>query len=522
MKSLVVSSAMAVLLALCACAQEVDLDTLREVSTQSLIDEIITQAAPGTRLSLRFGDAGQLANLRVSIEHPRYRLGLLHQPMQDLPTLGWAIVGGRTWMLAAGDCIVEPSLGTLLSVSNGMGRSALMPNHVSDVMNNHGELASSFRGGRGGIRGLLTRAAATSRDVVTLVAGNTVDDYQRGCALIGIDSQRWGASSAAYLLARRTNDNRILLAASVSTAAGYKGLRMAAEVVSDHRGRPAVQAVMRHDLAPTTVSVACWWAHPQCELPLGSLLAASGAVANSWGGNIRIRHRIVDLATFSLSVTLMGHPWRTHRLPMASTSFDLIGDVQQRITDRLRIEWRVRVRHDEEGRTLQLREQHERLRWTLRCRVERRIHSALDVRMNADVQIGRSGLAPFVSAALVWVEPRWNMRERFTLRGRLSVYASPEFDIAPRFVEYASTGLQTMVVANGYGRRASLSVEWEAGDHAVLALQTGIESRVSSGVYVTSSELRATLGIRLNRERTTNAVLPVGDTPQLHGENAER
>lgn len=522
MKSHVVSVAMVALLACCACAQEVDLDTLREVSSQSLIDEIITQAAPGTRLAVRIGDAGQLANLRVSIEHPRYRLGLLHQPMQDLPTLGWAIVGGRTWMLAAGDCIVEPSLGTLLSVSNGMGRSALTPHPVSDVMNNHGELASSFRGGRGGIRGLLTRAAITSRDVVTFVAGNTSDDYQRGCAIVGVDSQRWGTSSAAYLLARRTNDNRILLAASVSTAVRYKGLRMAAEVVSDHRGRPALQSMLRYEVRPTTVSAVCWWAHPHCELPMGSLLAASGAVANSWGGNIRVRHRFADLATFSLSVTIMGHPWRTYRLPMASTSFDLIGDVQQRVTDRLHVEWRVRVRHDEEGQTLQLREQHERLRWTLRCRVERRVHSALDVRMNADVQIGRTGHAPYVLAALVWVEPRWKVRDRCTLRGRLSVYASPEFDIAPRFVEYASSGLQTMVIANGYGRRASLSVEWELGAHALMALQTSVESRVSSGFYVTSSELRATLGIRLNRGRTTNAASPVGDMPQLHGENAER
>lgn len=520
MRCIVVSALSAVLFSLCVGAQEVDLDTLREVSTQSSIDEVITQSTPGTRLSLRFNDAGQLANLRVSMMHPWYRLGFLHQPLQQLPTLGWAIVGGKRWTLAAGDCIVEPSLGTLLSVSNGMGRSVLMPYHVSDIVSTADDLAATIRGGRGGIRGVMSRVAVTSHDVMTFVAGSSTDADQRRCALIGIDTYRWSVPSAAYLLAWHTNDDGVALAASVSSVARYKGLLLGAELVTDHHGRLAVQSVLRFRTPQTTTSLICWWTHPHGEFPLGSLAAVSGAVANSWGGNLRIRHRIVDLATFSFSATLMGHPWKSYRLPMASMSAELLGDVQQYITDRLQVEWRIRIRHDEEGHTLDVREQHQRVRWMLRCRVQRRVHSTLDVRLNADLQVGRTGNAPYESSALAWIEPRWNVRESLVVRGRLSVYASPEFDIAPRFVEYAGSGLQTMVVANGYGRRASFGIEWGVAGHAVLTVQANIESRVNAGVYLTSTELRAALAVRFDRARTTSVVSPAADRLQLHGENA--
>ena len=153
---------------------------------------------------------------------------------------------------------------------------------------------------------------------------------------------------------------------------------------------------------------------------MGSLLASSGTVQNTWGGCLRIRATQQGLATLRLSVTLSGRPWRSWLLPMATNAIDIVGDVEQRVTPRLHVEWRIRHRQDEDGASAAQREQHERTLWMLRIRLRRIVHDRLEIRCNADLRVMRYASAPFTNGSLGWVDARWDVTSYAVIRGRIA------------------------------------------------------------------------------------------------------
>lgn len=207
-----------------------------------------------------------------------------------------------------------------------------------------------------------------------------------------------------------------------------------------------------------------------------------------------------------LSVMLRGRPWRSWLLPMATNAVDIVGDVEQRVTPRLHVEWRIRYRQDEDGVSAVQREQHERILWMLRIRLRRIVHDRLEIRCNADLRMLRTASAPFTSGSLGWVDARWNIGSSAVVRGRVSVFASEQFDVAPTMVEYAAMGLQTLTYANGFGRRASLGIEWTVGPSMFIALQASVDSRLRYGQQTTAGELRISCGLQIDREDVVTSV----------------
>lgn len=340
---------------------------------------------------------------------------------------------------------------------------------------------------------------------VMLVAGRPADSTDDRRLLMSADVKMLGGAGSLNTLVRLTPLG-LRTSVSGSFTTRIAAADVGAEVALDGMGHSAAQAVVSLRSAMRSASLSLWWADAQCDLPMGSMLASSGAVQNTWGGCLRLRTTQPGLATLRLSVALSGRPWRSWLLPMATSSIDIVGDVEQRVTPRLHIEWRIRHRQDEDGVSAVQREQHERILWMLRIRLRRIVHDRLEVRCNADLRVMRRAPAPFTSGSLGWVDARWNVGSSAVVRARVSVFDSEQFDVAPTMVEYAARGLQALTYANGFGRRASLGIEWMVGPALFVALQASIDSRLRYGQHSTTGELRIGCGLQIDREDVLTSV----------------
>lgn len=493
--------------AVCPCpSQESDPDTLQDVASQSLFDQLATAALPGSSALVRLDAAEGLSYARMMISNPGYTLGYVRGADTSIPPRILAVLRGEGWSLAGGDFVVDRSLGTLTSASNGMGRSTLAPVQLEKRSVLRGEdRQRPFRAGLGGLRGAGASILVDSSLAILLVAGKPSQSTDDRLLLASTDVEMLrGIVTLNALVHLTPSGTRTSMSGSFITH--IAGADVAAEIAIDGRGQLATQTVVSLQSAVRSASLSLWWADAQCDLPMGSVLTSSGDVRNTWGGCLRLRASQRGLATMRLSVTLGGRPWRSWLLPMATNAIDIMGDVEQRVTPRLHVEWRIRHRHDEDGVSSVQREQHERILWMLRIRLRRIVHDRLEIRCNADLRLMRYTSAPFTNGSLGWVDARWNVGSSAVVRGRVSVFASEQFDVAPTMVEYAARGLQTLTSANGFGRRASLGVEWAVGRSMFLALQASIDSRLRYGQQSTIGELRISCGVQIDREDVLTGV----------------
>ncbi|MBU3678391.1 MAG: hypothetical protein FGM32_02125 [Candidatus Kapabacteria bacterium] len=487
-------------------SQESDPDTLQDVSTQGLFDQLAVSALPGSSAQLRLDAAEGIRYARMMLSNPDYALGYVRSADQSIPERAWAMLRGEVWCIAVGDIVIDRSLGTLTSASRGMGRSTLAPIRLGmRSMLSGTEMHSPFRAGVGGLRGAGASIRFDSSRAILLVAGRPAQGTDDRVLLVSADQEMLGGVGSLSTLVHLTPlGYRTSVSGSLITR--IASADVAAEVALDGMGQSAAQAVVSQRSATRSASLSLWWADAQCDLPMGSMLASSDAVRNTWGGCLRLRATQRGLATFRLSVALSGRPWRSWLLPMATKTIDIVGDVEQRVTPRLHVEWRIRHRQDEDGISAVQREQHERILWMLRIRLRRSVHDRLEIRCNADLRLMHRASAPFTSGSLGWVDARWSVGSSAVVRGRLSVFASEQFDVAPTMVEYAAGGLQTLTYATGFGRRASVGIEWTVGPAMVVALQASIDSRLRYGQHSTAGELRIGCGLQIDREEVLTGV----------------
>lgn len=492
-------------------AQEIDPDTLQDVESQQRFDELMLDALPGSAAALRVSQGSAPATMRLLLEHPNYRLGYVRTATS--PERWWTLLGDTTWMLVAGDFVIQRGLGTLTSVARGMGRSRLSPFCGRARSSELPTLLSPFRAGVGGVHG----CGASVR----------IDSLTRLNAAMGIMSERPGVTMAmvsadvrcadivisASMLASHTASS-LTLSGSASASGMVGNVGVAAELAVDASGRAAVQCLASRATGPASVSLVLWNTHARADLPLGSLLASARSASNSWGGDLRMRITQRGVATVRLALSLSGTHGQSWLLPLASRTIDLMGDVEQRVTDRLHVEWRVRHRRDEDGTSGDVRYQDERLLWQMRLRVRRIVHSRLEVRCTADLRLLlRQASDVHQSGSLGWIEARWKISPIAILRFRASVFASDDADVAPMMVEYAARGLQTFVSGNGFGRRLGMGVEWQLTSAICVALKAAVEMRLRPGEMRTLSELRASIVLHARRDDVLRSVaLPEDDT----------
>ena len=281
------------------------------------------------------------------------------------------------------------------------------------------EMQSPFRAGVGGLRGAGASMRFDSSLAVVLVAGSPAESTDDRLLLVSTDLEVFGGIGSLNTLMHQT-PLALRTGFSGSFTTRIAAADIAAEVAFDGMGHSAAQAVVSHRSATRSASLSLWWADAHCDLPMGSLLASSGTVQNTWGGCLRIRATQQGLATLRLSVTLSGRPWRSWLLPMATNAIDIVGDVEQRVTPRLHVEWRIRHRQDEDGASAAQREQHERTLWMLRIRLRRIVHDRLEIRCNADLRVMRYASAPFTNGSLGWVDARWDVTSYAVIRGRIA------------------------------------------------------------------------------------------------------
>ncbi len=484
-------------------AQEIDPDTLQDVESQSRFDELMLDALPGSSASLRADNNGALRAMRLLVEHPNYRLGYISTAASA--ERRWALIGDTAWMLAAGDIVVQRGLGTLSSVARGMGRSRLAPFTGQIRRSTALGLHSPFRAGAGGLRGYGASVLLDSFTRVHAAWGHAPERPELTVAMLAADLQHAGITVSATLLA-----GTAAYAGSLSGSASASGMigttGLAAELAFDASGRFALQCLASHVRRTASISLVLWNAHALADLPLGSLLASARSAANSWGGDLRLRISQRGVATVRLSLALSGTHGRSWLLPLASRTIDLTGDVEQRVTDRLHVEWRLRHRRDEDGVSDDLRRQNDRLLWLLRVRLRRIVHDRLEVRCNADLRLLLRPKSAMQSGTLGWVDARWKTGAVTILRFRASVFASDDPDVAPAMVEYSARGLQTLVSGNGFGRRMGMGVEWHLTPTVCLALQAAVESRLLSGEHRMAGDLRATITFHARRDDVLRSV----------------
>lgn len=493
-------------------SQESDPDTLQDVGTQGLFDQLAVSAVPGSSALVRLDAVEGVSYARIMLSKPHYTLGYVRSADSSVPPRIWAVLQGDRWSIAGGDIVIERSLGTLTSALRGMGRSTLAPISLGKrSMFSGDEMQSPFRAGVGGLRGAGASVQLDSNLTVMLAAGRPSESPDDRLLLVSADVEILGGVGTLNSLVQvAPSGTRGSMSGSFTTR--IAAVDIAAEVALDGMGHSAVQAAVSMRSATRSASLSLWCADAQCDLPMGSLLTSSGAVRNSWGGCLRFRASQRGLATMRLSVMLSGRPWRSWLLPMVTNTVDIVGDVEQRVTPRLHVEWRIRHRQDEDGVTSVQREQHERILWMLRIRLRRIVHDRLEIRCNADLRMMRTESAPFTNGSLGWVDARWNVGSSAVVRGRASVFASEQFDVAPTMVEYAARGLQTLSYANGFGRRASLGIEWTLGPAMFIALQASVDSRLRYGQKSTTGELRISCGLQIDREDVlTSVTSPEGD-----------
>ncbi|MFM8770701.1 MAG: hypothetical protein ACKOE4_01560, partial [Candidatus Kapaibacterium sp.] len=316
-------------------SQESDPDTLQDVSTQGLFDQLALSALPGSSALVRMDAAEGVSYARIMLSNPRYTLGYVRSADSSVPPRIWAVVGAEGWSVAGGDIIIDRSLGTLASASRGMGRSTLAPISLRKrSMLSGDEMQSPFRAGVGGLRGAGASVQLDSNLAVMLAAGRSSESPDDRLLLVSGDVGILSGVGTLNALVQVTPwGTRGSMSGSFTTH--IAAADVAAEVALDGLGHIAAQAAVSMRSATRSTSVSLWWADAQCGLPMGSLLTSSGAVRNSWGGCLRFRASQRGLATMRLSVMLSGRPWRSWLLPMATNAVDVVGDVEQRVTPRL-------------------------------------------------------------------------------------------------------------------------------------------------------------------------------------------
>lgn len=492
-------------------SQEVDPDTLQDVESQQRFDELMLDALPGTSVSVRADQLNAPTAARLLMEHPNYRLGYVRTAASS--ERWWMLLGDTTWMLAAGDFVIQRGLGTLTSVARGMGRSRLSPFGGRALSSTSLVLQSPVRAGAGGLRGCGASLRVDSLMRLHAIWGSVPERPGATMAMVAVDVRCTDiVASASVLVSQAASGPTLSGSASASGIVGTVGV--AAELAIDASGRAAMQCLASHATGPASISLVLWNAHALADLPLGSLLASARSASNSWGGDLRMRITQRGLATVRIALSVCGTHGRSWLLPLASRTIDLMVDVEQRVTDRLLVEWRVRHRRDEDGVSGDVRHQNERLLWQLRLRVRRVVHDRLEVRCNADLRmLLRQDSDVHHSGSLGWIEARWKVSPLTVLRVRASVFASDDADVAPMMVEYAARGLQTLVSTNGYGRRLGLGIEWHLTPMVCVALQAAVETRLRPGEMRTAGDLRASIVYHARRDDVLRSVAsPEDDT----------
>ncbi|MBU3699112.1 MAG: hypothetical protein FGM33_03750 [Candidatus Kapabacteria bacterium] len=493
-------------------AQELDPDTLASAESLSWIEDLMMDALPGSSMLVRTGTGGEITGMRLLLDHPSAHGGLLRSATFGEHPLWWVGFRGRTWTLLVGDVTAEAGYGSLLSAARGLGRSRLLPARplrmlASDVH------ARSVRGGIGGVRGVAAAFRLDTQMVGRVMIGSS-DDAQFLAAWL--ESRLFGASSCLTFLVRGDTQG-IAPALAVAVGKQFGGVEAGCELAVDARLRPVLQACLavRSTNAPTSLSL--WYAPADCDLPMGSVWATSEPMNNTWGAMLRQRVSVRAVATARLSACLYGRPWRSRLLPMASAGVEVIADIEQRVTSRLIAEWRVRHRHDEDGRTDGLRRQLQRHLWSARIRLRRNVTRDLDVRVNIDLRALRHGIEGWSYGTLGWVDACWRAGTSAVLRLRATVFAAESSDVAVAGVEYASQGLQTMVRGLGWGRRVSLGGEWTVPGMAAIALQASAESRIYNGELRNDVRLRISAGLLgAFWGSSRGGALPTDDMRELH------
>lgn len=487
-------------------AQEVDPDTLHMPEDVSWMDDLLLEAIPETSLLLRSSGASDAASVRALMDHPSYRIGVVRTPGSGADPLWWVLARGKGWTLGLGHVAAESGLGSIVSSARGFGRSRLAPARPS---------SQSMRGGVGGVRGAALSVQLDTSMTLHLLGGSIASTAQ-GLLAGWLEGSLLGGVATATLFAYDGQG-------TPSGAAGLTYRRqlapfdIAGEIVLDGRCRGAVQAVIGATRATASASLSLWYADADCDLPLGSIVSTAERAGNSWGLMLRLRSTTRGMATFRCSAALFGRPWRTRLLPMASAGFEIIADLEQRVTQRLRADWRLWHRHDEDGVSLVQRRQQQRRMWSARLRLHRRVGSALEVRANADVRMVRLAEGGWLSGSFGWIDLRWSAGPLTTLRVRASVFASEVTDAAITSVEYASVGLQSMVRGLGFGRRVCVGLEWKLGRYVTTALQASVQQALRAEGSQTDVGLRLVLRAHLAREDpATAAALPADDRHEPH------
>ncbi|MEY3386556.1 MAG: hypothetical protein RIR53_1367 [Bacteroidota bacterium] len=503
------------LLLLCAGAshaQEFDPDTLMVTESQTWIEDLMMDALPGSSVLVRTGAGHEITGMRAVLDHPTVHGGLLQSAALGEHPLWWAGLRGHAWTLTAGDVTAEAGFGTLLSAARGMGRSRLLPARPLRKIA-PGVHSQSVRGGVGGMRGLAAACQLDTQTVGRIMIGR-LDNADVSAAWL--ESRLLGALSCVTFLVRRDTQG-IAPALAVSIGEQFGPVEAGCEIVLDALMRPALQALLavRSTMAPTSLSL--WFAPAACDLPMGSVWATSEPMSNTWGAMLRQRVSVRALATLRLSACVYGRPWRTRLLPMASVGMDVIADVEQRVTQRLVAEWRLRHRYDEDGRTDGLRRQMQRNLWSARIRLRRNVTRELDVRANIDLRALRHGHEAWSYGTFGWIDACWRSGTSVVVRLRAGVFAAESSDVAVASVEYASQGLQTVVRGLGWGRRASFGGEWTVPGVATIAVQASAESRLYDGELRNDVRLRLSAGLfgaffGLSRDGAS----PANDMRELH------
>lgn len=487
-------------------AQEVDPDTLHMPEEVSWLDDLLLDAVPETSLLLRSTGASDVTSVRALMDHPSFRIGLVRTPASGSDPLWWVIAHGSGWTVGLGQVAAQSGLGSMVSSARGFGRSRLAPART---------VSPPIRGGVGGVRGASLAVRLDTSMTLHLLGGRIMSTTQ-GLLAGWLEDSLLGGMFTATLLARESQG-------TPSGAAGLTYRRklapfdLGAEIALDGRRRVAAQAIISTMHATSSASLSLWYADADCDLPLGSIVATAERAANSWGLMLRLRSTTRGMATFRCSAALFGRPWRTRLLPMASTGFEFIADLEQRVTQRLRADWRLWHHHDEDGVSLVQRRLVPRRMWTARLRLHRRISPSLQVRANADVRFVRLADGEWLSGSIGWIDLRWNTGPLITLRARASVFASEVSDAAITTVEYASVGLQSMVRGIGYGRRVSVGFEWNLGAHITTAAQAFVQQALRADGTQTDIGLRLVLRAHHARDDMATAVaLPADGRHEPH------
>ena len=487
-------------------AQEIDPDTLHMPEEVSWMDDLLLDAVPETSLILRSTGASDVTSVRALMDHPSFRVGVVRTPASGSDPLWWVLAHGSSWTVGLGQLAAESGLGSIVSSARGFGRSRLAPVRA---------VSPSMRGGAGGVRGAALSVRLDTSTRLHLLGGSIASTTQR--LMAGwLEGNLLGGTVTATLFASESEG-------APSRAAGLTYRRtlapfdIGAEIALDGRYRAAAQAIVSTMRATSSASISLWFADADCDLPLGSIVATAERASNSWGLMLRLRSTTRGMATFRCSAALFGRPWRTRLMPMASTGFEIIADLEQRVTQRLHADWRLWHRHDEDGVSSVQRRQERRLTWSARLRLHRHISPSLQVRASADVRFVRLADGQWLSGSIGWIDLRWNAGPLTALRARASVFASEVTDAAITTVEYASVGLQSMVRGLGFGRRVSLGFEWKLGTHVTTAAQAFVQQALRAEGSQTDIGLRLVLRAHLTRADLATAVAsPADDRHEPH------